>query len=80
MLTLLPLRASKSRGAHNIASHFFITSPSSSIPSTLPTPVVSPKAEITNPLFDDLGVVVVGASNSANPTITTCYIPYYILE
>ncbi len=45
-------------------------SPNSHVPSTLPTPVVSPKAKIADPFFDDLGAVAVGASNSANPTIT----------
>ena len=66
-LSRLASPASKSAGARNNASHFFTTSP---VPSTLPTPVVSPKAEIADPFFDDLGAVAVGASNSANPTIT----------
>ena len=66
-LSRLASPASKSTGARNNASHFFTTSP---VPSTLPTPVVSPKAEIADPFFDDLGAVAVGASNSANPTIT----------
>ncbi|KAI0297577.1 hypothetical protein B0F90DRAFT_1811056 [Multifurca ochricompacta] len=44
--------------------------PSSPVPSTLPTPVVSPKAEIADPFFDDLGEVAVSASTSANSTIT----------
>ena len=42
----------------------------SSVPSTLPTPVVSPKAEIADPFFGDLGVVAVDTSTCANPTIT----------
>ncbi len=69
-LSRLASPASKSTGARNNASHPFTTSPSSPVPSTLPTPVVSPKAEIADPFFDDLGAVAVGASNSANPTIT----------
>jgi len=70
-LSRLASPASKSTGArNNNASHSFTTSPSSPVPSTLPTPVVSPKAEIADPFFDDLGAVAVGASNSANPTIT----------
>ncbi|KAI0299851.1 hypothetical protein BC826DRAFT_993729 [Russula brevipes] len=68
-LSRLASPASKSTGARNNASRP-VTSPSSPIPSTLPTPVVSPKAEIADPFFDDLGGVAVGASNSANPTIT----------
>ena len=39
-------------------------------PSTLPTPVISPKAEIAEPFIDDLGEVAVGALTSANLTIT----------
>ena len=66
-LSRLASPASKSTGARNNALHFFMTSP---IPSTLPTPVVSPKSEIADPFFDDLGAVAVGASSSANPTIT----------
>jgi serum/glucocorticoid-regulated kinase 2 len=58
---------SKPTGARNNASHFFTTSP---VPSPLPTPAVSPKVEIADPFFDDLGAVAVGASNSANLTIT----------
>lgn len=69
-LSRLASPASKSTGARNNASHPFTTSPGSPVPSTLPTPVVSPKAEIADPFFDDLGAVAVGASNSANPTIT----------
>jgi serum/glucocorticoid-regulated kinase 2 len=38
------------------------TSPGSPVPSTLPTPVGSPKADIEDPFFD--------ASISVNPTIT----------
>ena len=68
-LSRLASPASKSTGARNNTSHF-TTSPGSPVPSTLPTPVVSPKTEIADPFFDDLGAVAVGASNSANPTIT----------
>ncbi len=66
-LSRLASPASKSAGARNNAPHSVTTSP---IPSTLPTPVVSPKTEIADPFFDDLGSVAVGVSNSANPTIT----------
>ncbi|KAF8267389.1 hypothetical protein EI94DRAFT_1801728 [Lactarius quietus] len=68
-LSRLASPASKSTGARSNArpSTASATSP---VPSTLPTPVVSPKAEIADPFFDDLGEVAVGASNSANPTIT----------
>jgi serum/glucocorticoid-regulated kinase 2 len=69
-LSRLASPASKSTGARNNASHSVTTSPGSPVPSTLPTPVVSPKAEIADPFFDDLGAVAAGASNSANPTIT----------
>jgi serum/glucocorticoid-regulated kinase 2 len=69
-LSRLASPASKSAGTRNNASHSVTTSPSSPVPSTLPTPVVSPNAEIADPFFDDLGGVAVGASNSANPTIT----------
>ena len=66
-LSRLASPASKSAGARNNASHPVTISP---VPSTLPTPVVSPNAEIADPFFDDLGGVAVGTSNSANPTIT----------
>ena len=69
-LSRLASPASKSTGARNNASHSVTTSPGSPVPSTLPTPVVSPKAEIADPFFDDLGAVAAGASNTANPTIT----------
>ena len=69
-LSRLASPASKSTGARNNASHSVTTSPGSPVPSTLPTPIVSPKAEIADPFFDDMGGVAVGASNSANPTIT----------
>lgn len=69
-LSRLASPASKSAGARNNASHSVTTSPGSPIPSTLPTPVVSPKAEIADPFFDDMGGVAVGTSNSANQTIT----------
>ena len=69
-LSRLASPASKSSGARNNASHSVTTSPGSPVPSTLPTPVVSPKAEIADPFFDDMGGVAVAASNSANPTIT----------
>ena len=62
-LSRLASPASKSTGARNNSSLTFTTSP-------VLSPVVSPKAEIADPFFDDLGAVAVGASNSANPTIT----------
>jgi serum/glucocorticoid-regulated kinase 2 len=67
-LSRLASPASKSTGARSNASR--PSAASSPIPSTLPTPVVSPKAEIADPFFDDLGEVAVGTSTSANPTIT----------
>ena len=69
-LSRLASPASKSTGARNNASPSVTTSPGSPVPSTLPTPIVSPKAEIADPFFDDMGTVTVSASNSANPTIT----------
>ena len=66
-LSRLASPAGKSTGARGNARNSTTTSP---VPSTLPTPVVSPKAEIADPFFDDLGEVAVGASTSANPTIT----------
>ncbi|KAH8993953.1 hypothetical protein EDB92DRAFT_1978112 [Lactarius akahatsu] len=69
-LSRLASPASKSTGARNNAPRPAAASTSSPIPSTLPTPVVSPKAEIADPFFDDLGEVAVGTSTSANPTIT----------
>ncbi|KAH8987732.1 kinase-like protein [Lactarius hatsudake] len=69
-LSRLASPASKSTGARNNAPRPATASTSSPIPSTLPTPVVSPKAEIADPFFDDLGEVAVGTSTSANPTIT----------
>ena len=66
-LSRLASPASKSTGARSNARPSTAGSP---IPSTLPTPVVSPKAEIADPFFDDLGEVAVGTSTSANPTIT----------
>jgi serum/glucocorticoid-regulated kinase 2 len=69
-LSRLASPASKSTGLRNSVSQFFATSPSSPIPSTLPTPIVCPKAEVADPFFDDLGAVAVGASNSVNPTTT----------
>ena len=44
-----------------------MTSP---VQSTLPTPIVSSKAEIADQFFDDLGEVATRASTSANPKIT----------
>ena len=70
-LSRLASPVSKSTGARNSISQFFATSPVSPIPSTLPTPIVSPTAEITGSFFDDdLGAVAVNASNSANSTTT----------
>ena len=69
-LSRLASPAGKSTGARNSISHFFATSAGSPIPSTLPTPVVSPTSEITGPFFDDLGAVAVNALSSANPTTT----------
>ncbi|KAH9030296.1 hypothetical protein EDB84DRAFT_1439155 [Lactarius hengduanensis] len=69
-LSRLASPASKSTGARNNAPRPAAASTSSPIPSALPTPVVSPKAEIADPFFDDLGEVAVGTSTSANPTIT----------
>lgn len=69
-LSRLASPASKSTGARNNAPRSAAASTSSPVPSTLPTPVVSPKAEIADPFFDDLGEVAVGTSTSANPTIT----------
>ena len=66
-LSRLASPASKSTGARGNARPSTAGSP---IPSTLPTPVVSPKTEIADPFFDDLGEVAVGTSTSANPTIT----------
>jgi serum/glucocorticoid-regulated kinase 2 len=66
-LSRLASPASKSSGTRNNASHC-TTNPSSPVTSTLSTLVVSSKAEIADPL---LGAVAVGASNSANPTITS---------
>ena len=56
-----------SPGARSNARPFAASSP---VPSTLPTPVVSPKAEIADPFFDDLGEDADGTSTSANPTTT----------
>jgi serum/glucocorticoid-regulated kinase 2 len=69
-LSRLTSPASKSTGARNNASYSVTTSPSSPVPSTLPTPAVSPKVEVADPFFDDLGGVAVGVSTSTNPTIT----------
>ena len=69
-LSRLASPASKSSGARSNAQRPVTASTSSPIPSTLPTPVVSPKAEIADPFFDDLGEVAVGTSTSTNPTIT----------
>jgi serum/glucocorticoid-regulated kinase 2 len=66
-LSRLASPASKSTGARSNARPSAASSP---VPSTLPTPVVSPKTEIADPFFDDLGEVAVGTSTSANPTIT----------
>ena len=68
-LSRLASPASKSTGGRSNGrpSTASTTSP---VPSTLPTPVVSPKAEIADPFFDDLGEVAIGTSTSANPTIT----------
>ena len=56
-----------SPGARSNARPFAASSP---VPSTLPTPVVIPKAEIADPFFDDLGEDADGTSTSANPTTT----------
>ncbi len=69
-LSRLASPASKSTGARSNTTRPATASTTSPIPSALPTPVVSPKAEIADPFFDDLGEVAVGASTSANPTIT----------
>ena len=67
----MPLRlasaASKSTGSRSNTRPSAAGSPDL---STLPTPVVSLKAEIAHPFFDDLGEVAVGTSTPANPTIT----------
>lgn len=69
--TPLASPTSKLKGPRNNASHSFTTSPSSPI---LPSPLLStpkPKLQIHfGPFVDDLGVVAVGVSSSANPTIT----------
>ena len=67
MLSTPASPADKPTGARSNARNSTTISP---VPSTLPTPVVSPRAEIADPFFDDLGEVAVGASTSANPTIT----------
>ena len=68
-LSRLASPAGKSTGARYNTSHSVTTSPGSPIPSTLPAPIVSLKAEI-DPFFDDMGGVAVGASNSVSQTIT----------
>ena len=65
-LSRLASPANKLTGAHSNARPS-ASAAGSPVPSI---PVVSPKAEIADPFFDDLGEVAVGISTSANPTIT----------
>ncbi|KAI0275351.1 hypothetical protein BC834DRAFT_852429 [Gloeopeniophorella convolvens] len=66
-------KSASARGSAAGAPRPISASPASPVPSSLPTPLVSPRAEIADPFLDDSGEVAVGglgASTSTNPTIT----------